>query len=185
MRLLVHHPGGVFARDELPERDRDAARRVLVVKCAMTKCIFAHAVPQKGVDPDGFVIDRLREDIVWLGHASVVIRRDNEPALARVVEKSIKVLKQAEGVTASWEGSVPYDAQTNGAAENAVRLVKGMFKVLLLGLEREIEARIPLDHPIVPWLFRHGAYLRALQIKGEDGMTAHQRARRAVGPSNC
>ena len=84
---------GVFARDELPEGERSAACRVLVIKCAMTKCIFAHAVPQKGVDPDGFVIDRLREDIVWLGHASVVVRRDNEPALARVVEKSIQVLK--------------------------------------------------------------------------------------------
>ena len=54
-------PGGVFAREELPEGERDAALRVLVVKCGMTKCLFAHAVPQKGVDPEGFVIDRLRE----------------------------------------------------------------------------------------------------------------------------
>ena len=54
--------------------------------------------------------------------------------------------------------------------------------VLLLGLEREIQARVPLDHPIVPWLFRHGAYLRTLQVRGTDGMTAHQRVRGTKGP---
>ena len=80
------------------------------------KCIFAHAVPQKGVDPEGFVVERVKEDIVWLGHSQVVIRRDNEPALAKVVDKVVKVLKDAEGVTASYEGSVPYDPQTNGAS---------------------------------------------------------------------
>ena len=50
----------------------------------MTKCLFAHAVPQKGVDPEGFVTDRLREDIVWLGHPSVIIRRDNDPRSPRM-----------------------------------------------------------------------------------------------------
>ena len=52
---LYISPKGVFARDELPEGERDGARRVLVVKCGLTKCMFAHAVPQKGVDPDGFL----------------------------------------------------------------------------------------------------------------------------------
>ena len=80
------------------------------------------------------------------------------------------------------EGSVPYDPQTNGAAEGAVKLIKGMFKVLLLGLEREIGARIPLDHPVVPWLLSHGAMLRTLFVRGEDGRTAHQRARGCRGP---
>ena len=59
-------PRGVFARDELPEADREGACRVLVVKCATTQCLFAHAVLQKGIDPDGFVVDRLKEDIAWL-----------------------------------------------------------------------------------------------------------------------
>ena len=57
-----------------------------------------------------------------------------------------------------------------------MKLVEGMLKVLLLGLEREFQPRIPLDHAAVPWLFRHGAYLRALQVRGQDGKTAYQRA---------
>ena len=64
-------------------------------------------MPQKGVDPDGFVVYRLKDDIAWLGHSSVVIRGDNEPSLALVVDKAIRALKQSEGVNASWEGSVP------------------------------------------------------------------------------
>ena len=47
--------------------------------------MFAHAVPQKDVDPDNFVVERLKDDIAWLWHANFVIRRDDEPALARVV----------------------------------------------------------------------------------------------------
>ena len=39
---------GVCARDELPEGEQEGAIRVLVAKCAQTKCMFAHVVPQEG-----------------------------------------------------------------------------------------------------------------------------------------
>ena len=63
-----------------------------------------------------------------------------------------------------------------------MRLVKGMFKAVLLGLEREIKARIPLDHTIIPWLLSHWAMLRTLLVNGDDGKTAHQRAQGCDGP---
>ena len=122
---LYFASGGVFARDELPEGERDGACRVLVIKCAVTKCMFAHAVPQKGVDPDGFIVTTLKEDICWLGHPQVCIRRDNEPALARVVDQAVKILKDSEGVTASCEGSVPYDPQAQ--REERCGCSKGCF----------------------------------------------------------
>ena len=83
---------------------------------------------------------------------------------------------------AASEGSVPYDPQTNGAAENAGRLVKGQFRTLLLGLERQLKARIPLTHPIISWLVAHSAVVRNLQVQGEDGFTPFQRARGTSGP---
>ena len=58
---------GVFAREELPQEERDAAIRVIVAKCSKTQALFAHVVPQKGVDPDGYVVEQLRHDILWLG----------------------------------------------------------------------------------------------------------------------
>ena len=113
-------PTGVFARDEVSEDDRAAALCVLVAHCGSSKSMFAHAVPRKGADPDGYIVEQLMLDIIWLGHARVVIRSDNEPALLQVVEKVITALK-AKGVHAASEGSVPYDPQSNGAAESAVR----------------------------------------------------------------
>ena len=119
---------GVFARDELPQGERDGAIRVIVAKCSKTQALFAHVVPQKGVDPDGYVVEQLRQDVLWLGHSRVVIRSDNEPALLRVVEKTVAALRRSAGVeSASSEGSVPYDPQTNGHAEGAVRLIKGQL----------------------------------------------------------
>ena len=85
-------------------------------------------MPKKGlgqdVGPEGYIIEQIRDDILWLGHHQVMIRSDNEPALLQVVDRAIVVL-EAKGITASSEGSVPYNPQTNGAAENAVRLLKG------------------------------------------------------------
>ena len=169
---------GVFAREELPQSEREGAIRIIVAKCVRTQCLFAHAVPQKGVDPDGYVITQLKDDILWLGHSQVVLRSDNEPALVRVVEKVANALKNSAGVqSAACEGSVPYDPQTNGHAEGAVRLMKGQFRTLLLGLERRLAGRIPLDHPALAWLVSHSAYVRNVRIVGSDGATAQQRAR--------
>ena len=57
-----------------------------------------------------------------------------------------------------------------------------MIRTHLLSLERQIKARVPLDHPILAWLVSHCAYLRTLQIRGRDGLTPHQRARGSPGP---
>ena len=171
---------GVFSRDELTEDERAAALRILVAFDHATATPFAHAVPRKGADPDGYVADQIRKDVLWLGHSKVVIRSDNEPALVQVIERALIALK-ASGVDAPREGSVPHDPQTNGAAESAVRLIKGQLRAMLLGLERQIKARTPLDHPIVAWLVCHAAMVRTLQVIGTDGLTAHQRARGGPG----
>ena len=173
---------GVFSKDELPEEEKSTAVCVLVAKCSATQCLFAHIVPQKGVDSDGYAVEQLKKDILWLGHAKVVIRSDNEPAILRMVDKVTQALRASGGIeSASSEGSVPYDPQTNGMAEGAVRLIKGQFRTLLLGLERSIRGKIPVDHPSMAWLVEHAAYVRNARIVGPDGKTAQQRARGSLG----
>merc|ERR1712127_212290 len=97
---------------------------VLVAHCGSTKSMFAHAVPRKGADADGYIVEQLMLDILWLGHARVVVRSDNEPALLQVIDRVMAALKM-KGVSAASEGSVPYDPQSNGAAESTVKLLKG------------------------------------------------------------
>ena len=170
-------PRGVLLREEIQEEDVEGALKVIVAYCGATKSLFAHAVPKKGVDQDGYVVEQLKQDVLWLGHAKVVIRSDNEPALVQVVQTTIAALKMAGVTSVVEEGSVPYDPQTNGAAESAVRLLKGTLKANLLSLERHIQARVPVDHPIVTWLVSHAAGVRTMRVKGPDGRTAQQRAR--------
>ena len=173
---------GIFKRDELSEDERMAALRIFVAICGATKSIFAHAVPRKGVDPEGYIVEKVKQDILWLGHAKIMIRSDNEPALAQVVAHALVAAKVSGVETATSEGSVPYDPQTNGAAESAGGLIKKMMRTHILSLERQIQARVPLDHPVLAWLVSHCAFLRTLQVRGSDGLTPYQRARGTAGP---
>ena len=122
--------------------------KVLVVYDGATGSLFAHAVPRKGPDEHGYVVDQIVGDVLWLGHSKVVMRTDNEPAILKLVLVALQALKVAGVDQASAEGSVPYDPQTNGAAESAVRLEKGMLRTLQLDLEERVGARIPVGHPI-------------------------------------
>ena len=132
---------------------------MLVAYCGATQSLFAHAVPRKGADHDGYIVEQPRQDVFWLGHAQVTIKGDNEPSLVQVVDKTLAALKMSGVSNACGEGSVPYDPQTSGAAEKAVRLLKGSIKTILLGLERQIHAKVPIDHPIMGWLVSHAAHV--------------------------
>ena len=112
-----------FSRNELSEEEREKSLIVFVLYCSTYRSIFAHAVPKKGLSPglglEGYLIEQIRDDVLWLGHPHIMMWSDNEPALLQVVDRALIALK-AKGVTSSSEGSVPFDPQTNGAAENAV-----------------------------------------------------------------
>ena len=131
-------------------------------------------MPKKGVDVSGYVVDQLKQDILWLGHSKVIIKSDNEPSIVQVVQATVGALKMAGVTSVSSEGSVPYDPQTNGAAESAVKMLKGTVRANLLALERQIKAKVLMDHPILAWLVRLTAMIRTLRVKGTDGMTAQQ-----------
>ena len=74
-------------------------------------------------------------DVLWLGNANLVIKSDNAPALLQVVGKVVTALKM-KWVDVASEGSVPYDPQSNGAAENAARRLKGSVRAILMGFEK-------------------------------------------------
>ena len=166
----------VYTHDELYVESGDEHLKVLVAYDSATRALFAHAVPKKGVDEFGYIVDQLTKDVVWLGHSKVMIKSDNEPAILQLVYEALKVLK-ISGMDAASEGSVPYDPQTNGAAESAVRTLKGSFRTLQVCLERQLGAHIPVSHPLMTWLVKHSAFVRTARVRGEDGRTAFQRAR--------
>ena len=58
------------------------------------------------------------------------------------------------------------------------------LKALLLGLERQVKGRVPLDHPVMAWLVQQSAYVRNARLVGPDGRTAHKRARGTPGTTS-
>ena len=47
---------------------------ILVAKESKGKAVFAHVVPQKGVDSHHFAVDILMKDIGWLGYTAISLR---------------------------------------------------------------------------------------------------------------
>ena len=171
---------GAFTGKEVTEEERAGALKVLVAHCGATKSMFAHAVPQKGVDPDGYIVEQLMLDILWLGHARVVIRSDNEPALLQVVDKTMTALKM-KGVDVSNEGSVPCDPQSNGAAESAVGRLKGSVRTILTGLE-QTASQSPIRSPSAGLVGVTCSVRKNVQSPWDDGKTPQQRARGTTYP---
>ena len=175
--LFIIPRGRIVRKDELEEGEREGALTVLVLYCSASKSVFAHAVPKKGFDSKGYIVEQIKEDILWLGHSRVVIKGDNEPALVQVIQAAVAALKMAGVQSATDEGSVPYDPQTNGAAESAVKLLKGTLRANVMALEKRIQAQIPSNVSIMDWLVRYYALVRTIRVIGTDGKTAQQRVR--------
>ncbi len=163
----------------LEARKTGTVVKCIIVRCHETKCVFAHVVPCKGVDEDGYVVDLICSDVAWLGHARLLLKSDNERALMSLVGKALRALKcQVEGLEGvSSEQSQEYDSQANGGTEIGIKAVRGLFRTMRLCLEERIGHKLPAGHPITSWLVEHVATLLNAQSMGPDGLTPWERAR--------
>ena len=82
---------GVYTRAEWTLIDAETHCKILVIQDSLSK--LAHALCQKGVDDKGYITDCFAADIAWLGWSQVIIRSDNDPAVAKLVVETPKKLK--------------------------------------------------------------------------------------------
>ena len=166
----------------LEERKKGKIIKCLIVRCSRTKAVFAHQVPVKGVDEDKHVVNLVCKDIEWLGHTKVILKCDNEPAIKKLVEHSLRALrmevKDLESITK--EHPERYESQSNGMVEVGIKILRGHFRTLKSCLERRIGATIPVGHPVMAWLLGHCCLIINAVVRGEDGLTAWARARATV-----
>ena len=139
---------GMLKRAEIGVEDLRTAMKVLVVYDSSSPGPSAHAVRTKGANDDGFAAARICEDIEFAGHTKVILRSDNEPALLKVVSDALKGLRVQQIDSAGSEGSVPYDPQTAGAAEVAVRNLKGQVRAMQLTLDNFLGMPLYTEHTI-------------------------------------
>ena len=91
-------------------------------------------VPQKGLDPDLYAVERLKRDVLWLGHYRVTLKSDNEQALVSVVKEVLKGLK-VDVVDMVIKHPPPYDSKASGHVENAAKQLQGMVRCLNYGFK--------------------------------------------------
>ena len=108
-------------------------------------------------------------DLDGLGYKRVRFRSDGEPSLVAFLRL----------VRSRWSGevvselTVKGDPRTNGAAENGVRLLKGLARTLTLALE-DLYEQVPENHGIVTWLVRYAATVHRSYAIGPDARTAYE-----------
>ena len=147
---------------------------VLVARDRETKMTMAHVVPVKGAEQE-WVTEQLARDIMKLGyHGDIVLRSDQESAIVDLLRQVAK----ARGSTRTvLEQSPVGDSQANGTAERAVQSIEKMLRVHKLAFESRIGERLPIRHPLIPWLVEHISNVLNKFLVGSDGKTATQRAK--------
>ena len=144
----------------MSNEDVDAARqrgeiaKCLVVRCYVSKAVFGHVIPRKGLDEDGIVVEKILQNLEWLGHTHIIVKADNEPSIQALARRAIELakveLKDLDQV--SKEDPVAYDSMTNGGTVVGVGLMRGLFRSDKLCLEQRIDKQIPVDHPMIALL---------------------------------
>ena len=128
---LVTRNGSVVEEGD-PGWDDEEALKLLIVKDSLSRAVFAHAVPKKGVDDKRFAVDIVVEELLWLGYAKVILKSENEPSIVKLLKETLAVLKVLGLDQAGEEHSPPYDSQADGSVENAVKLVNCRLRTLKL-----------------------------------------------------
>ena len=183
---------------DAPEPSSENESPVLVMWDSRTKGLFAHIVPAKGTDFEGLdaVLKLFAADLDRLGYKRLASRNDTEPAIVAFLRELRKY----------WSGEVVPEAastgdpQSNGAAEAAVRLIKGRVKTLKDALEFNLSsatgatqaqinhtlssssttttelAAIPPTSGLMTLIVRQAAAVQRLYSQGADGRTPHERS---------
>ena len=127
--LLMNVKGSLLRAevDEAAFENDSMGVKVLVVKDAKSKMLFAHVVPSKGVDETRYAVDAVTADIVWLGYTKVILKSDNEPAILKRCEEALEELRVGSFCMeqVAVDHPPPHDRQANGQAESGVKSVRG------------------------------------------------------------
>ena len=54
---------------------------ILVAMDTTSGSIFSHVVQKTGVEEDRYSVDKLADDVAWLGCSEITLKSDNGPAI--------------------------------------------------------------------------------------------------------
>ena len=154
---------------------------ILVMHDDISKSVFAHAVPQKGIQYPliDLVVQAVARDINSLGYRRIIIKDDQEESILAFA----KAVKRVLARDVVFEQSPVGDPQSNGAAERAVQIVKGMIRTVRDACETSLGEKIPIDSPVMTWIVAYATAVQRRFAIGLDGRSSYQRNKGKVPTS--
>lgn len=134
------------------EDEGDVKLQSIVMRTQETGMLAGHFVQRNG-EGDGWVIDKLVEDISSWGLADIVLKSDGEPSVVALMNK-IKEKRSRKAVTIHPSA---YSSHSNGVVERAVREFAALLRCLKLGLESRIKAPMHNDWTYLVTLAEHAS----------------------------
>jgi len=160
-----------YAYMKSSEIEEQAGFPILVSRCSHSKWISANVLPKKGAYPEG--IRRLGEEFDKLGRRRMVVKSDQEPAILKLIEATLR--ERHQDITT--EQSPVGEHAANGVAERAAQAIQGQARTFKLALEARTGKSICETSAILPWLIRHAAMTLNIGQRGDDGRSAWERVK--------
>ena len=111
--------------------------------------------------------------ILFTGHKRVILKSDGESPIKALKE----AVKNSSEFNLGVEVSPVGDSKANGEIERAAKTVQGQVRALKSALDEHYITEFGEDHVLLSWLIAYAASLISKSTIGEDGKTAHERAR--------
>lgn len=155
----------------------DVGITMLVVRDFMHKSVWVYPVEGKGVTMAEWLPGMIRADMSTCGmdNSMLIVKSDQEPAIKELQEEIARQRRQEGSVGTIFENSRIGDSSSNGRTERSIQEFRGMLRTLKFALEaRTGDVKIGLDHPIIPWMAKHGAaQICRFQVRA-SGRTSYQ-----------
>ena len=169
-----------YCSREADDGPREAKDRltVLFLHDRHTKAVHAIPTAQKGGSSLSHLVTEAARFAIWLGHRSLRLRCDNEPAILAVQAGLLKALRNL-GDDVSRDNSPVESHQSNGPVEQVVGSIRQHAAVLMHDLEKACGAKddqvlFPPLHPIYGWALAHACWLRNRYTPPLHGTTPYE-----------
>ena len=87
----------------------------------------------------------------------------------------LKTVAQKLGANINVRQSPAYSSQSQGSIERYHRTLMGQVRTLLQQVTTKYNLTLSVQHPILPWIVRHAAWLLNRYAIHNDGQTSYQR----------
>ena len=147
----------------------EAAAPVLTAIDIETGLCSATLVPNKATMMD-YCVNNIIAFIMETGRTSATLQSDNEPYLKSLLQA---VAAKVAGI--STRHSPAYSSQSQGSIERAHRTLFGQVRVIREHLNIHYSIRVGTQHPIMPWIVKHSAFLINNYLIHSDGVSSYFR----------